>query len=134
MPEDRAVVVQTAAGEKLTFTHLVGFDELSRGFAFTVGLAGPDLEIKAASLLGKPMAIEAESGDPKRWFHGLVTEVRLVKVDSDAAPLLSARFAVRTIPTLLLIRRDRELARTSGAMPLGQLVAWTRDHLAEARV
>jgi thioredoxin 2 len=63
----------------------------------------------------------------------LEPEVRLVKVDSDAAPLLSARFAVRTIPTLLLIRRDRELARTSGAMPLGQLVAWTRDHLAEAR-
>jgi type VI secretion system secreted protein VgrG len=85
MPEDRAVVVQTAAGEKLTFTHLVGFDELSRGFAFTVGLAGPDLEIKAASLLGKPMAIEAESGDPKRWFHGLVTAVRLVKVEERLA-------------------------------------------------
>jgi thioredoxin 2 len=63
----------------------------------------------------------------------LEPEVRLVKVDSDAAPLLSARFAVRAIPTLLLIRRGRELARTSGAMPLGQLVAWTREHLPEAK-
>jgi thioredoxin 2 len=63
----------------------------------------------------------------------LEPEVRLVKVDSDVAPLLSARFAVRAIPTLLLIRRGRELARTSGAIPLGQLVAWTREHLAEAK-
>jgi thioredoxin 2 len=63
----------------------------------------------------------------------LEPEVRLVKVDSDAAPLLSARFAVRAIPTLLLIRHGRELARTSGAMPLSQLVAWTREHLPEAK-
>jgi thioredoxin 2 len=43
--------------------------------------------------------------------------VRLVKVDSDAAPLLSARFAVGTIPTLLLIRRGREFSML--ANPIG---------------
>jgi type VI secretion system secreted protein VgrG len=85
MPEDRAVVVETASGEKLTFTQLTGFDEVSRGFAFTVGLVSPDLEVAAAALLGRPMAIEAESGDPKRWFHGLVSEFRLIKVEDRLA-------------------------------------------------
>ena len=31
------------------------------------------------------MAIEAEAGDPKRWFHGLVTDFRLVKVEERLA-------------------------------------------------
>src|SRR6187551_1152860 len=42
MPEDRAIIVETAAGEKLTFTHLDGFDAVSRCFEFTVGLTGPE--------------------------------------------------------------------------------------------
>jgi thioredoxin 2 len=57
----------------------------------------------------------------------LEPEVRLAKVDSEAAPALAARFAVRSIPTLLLIRHGREIARTAGVMPLDQLVAWTRQ-------
>jgi thioredoxin 2 len=59
----------------------------------------------------------------------LEPEVRLAKVDSDAAPELAGRYAVRSIPTLLLVRHGREIARTMGAMPLSRLVAWTRQHV-----
>ena len=62
----------------------------------------------------------------------LEPDLRLAKVDSDAAPDLAQRFAVRSIPTLLLIRHDREIARAAGAMPLSQLVAWARRHAAVA--
>ena len=72
-------------GSKLVFTQLTGFDEVSAGFAFTVALTSTDLEVDADDVLGQPMAIEAESGDPKRWFHGIVSAFRLVKVEERLA-------------------------------------------------
>ncbi|MDB5410287.1 MAG: thioredoxin [Rhodospirillales bacterium] len=60
----------------------------------------------------------------------LEPNVRLVKVDSDASPELASRFAIRSIPSLLLVHHGREIARTAGAMPLPQLIAWTQQHLA----
>jgi len=59
----------------------------------------------------------------------LEPEVRLVKVDSDAVPDLSQRFAIRSIPTLMLLHHGREIARQPGVMPLPQLLAWTRQHV-----
>jgi thioredoxin 2 len=55
--------------------------------------------------------------------------VRLAKVDTEADPDLAARFAVRSIPSLVLCHRGREIARTAGAMPLADLLAWVRQHL-----
>ena len=85
MPEDRATTVETAKGQTLTFTHLSGFDEVSRCFEFTVGLTGPELDVEPDALINRPLAIEAESSDPKRWFHGLVSEFRIVKVEERVA-------------------------------------------------
>ena len=59
----------------------------------------------------------------------LEPEVRLVKVDADAAPELLQRFSIQGIPTLVLVHRGRELARKSGLMPLPQLLAWTRQQV-----
>ena len=39
------------------------------------------------------------------------------------------RFSIQSIPTLMLVHRGREIARTSGLMPLPQLLAWTREHV-----
>lgn len=46
----------------------------------------------------------------------LEPEVRLVKVDSDAALELLQRFSIQGIPTLMLIH-GREIARQSGLVP-----------------
>lgn len=51
---------------------------------------------------------------------------RLGKLDSDANPQLSGQLAIRSIPSLILFRGGRELARQSGALPLPQLLAWLR--------
>ena len=56
----------------------------------------------------------------------LEPDVRLIKVDSDAAPELLQRFSIQSIPTLMIVHRGREVARKSGVMPLPQLLAWTR--------
>ncbi|MCW2238439.1 thioredoxin TrxC [Azospirillum canadense] len=60
----------------------------------------------------------------------LEPHVRLAKVDTEASPDLAARFGVQSIPTLVLVHHGREIARTSGAMPLPALLAWTRQALA----
>jgi thioredoxin 2 len=54
--------------------------------------------------------------------------VRFAKVDSDAAPAASARYQIRSIPTLILYQGGAEVARLSGAVPAAQLVTWVRQH------
>ena len=60
---------------------------------------------------------------------GQLPGVRFVKVESDAAPLASARYAIRSIPTLILFRGGSEAARVSGSMPAAQLVSWVQQQL-----
>ena len=59
----------------------------------------------------------------------LEPHVRLVKVDTDAEQALAGRFRIRSIPTLVLMHKGREIARASGVMPAPALVQWTRQHL-----
>lgn len=59
----------------------------------------------------------------------LEPRVRLGKLDTEAEQQLAARFAIRSIPTMVLVRRGRELARTSGAMPPEAIVRWTEQAL-----
>jgi thioredoxin 2 len=47
--------------------------------------------------------------------------LRLGKVDTDAQPNLARRFSIRSIPTLVLLRAGREIARQSGALGPAQL-------------
>ena len=42
---------------------------------------------------------------------------------------LSARYQIRSIPTLLLLQGGQEVARQAGAMDQVSLVRWVRQHL-----
>ena len=53
-----------------------------------------------------------------------VGQIKLVKVDVDAAPRTAERFTVRAVPTLLVMDRGEVLARQSGAAPVPQLRTW----------
>ena len=59
----------------------------------------------------------------------LEPHVRLAKIDTEAHPELGARYAVRSIPTLILFHRGRELARQSGAIGSGAIVQWVRGQV-----
>lgn len=59
----------------------------------------------------------------------LEPEVRLLKLNADEAPNVSARYGIRSIPTLLLIGGGRVLGQSSGVMDSERIVAWTRAHL-----
>ncbi|HUN27802.1 MAG TPA: thioredoxin TrxC [Steroidobacteraceae bacterium] len=50
--------------------------------------------------------------------------LQIGKIDTDAEPALAARFGIRSIPTLILFREGREIARQSGAIDLASLLGW----------
>jgi thioredoxin 2 len=52
------------------------------------------------------------------------TELRVAKVNTDEQPQLAARFGIRSIPTLILLREGRELARQAGAVDAASLARW----------
>jgi thioredoxin 2 len=58
--------------------------------------------------------------------------IKVVKLNTDEAPDISARFNVQGIPLLVLIRDGQEVDRRVGAVPDAQLRAWLEPHLAEA--
>ena len=47
----------------------------------------------------------------------------LVKVNSDDSPAAAARFAIRSIPTLVRLQAGAEVRRQSGALPAARIVA-----------
>ena len=55
--------------------------------------------------------------------------VRLVKVNTEESQSLAMQYGVRSIPTLMLFTGGAETARTSGAMDLKSLEAWTKQNL-----
>ena len=59
----------------------------------------------------------------------LEPRVRLLKVDTERAQDLAARFAIRSIPTLALFHGGREIARQAGAMDAGRIAAWVESHI-----
>ncbi len=68
----------------------------------------------------------------ERAAKELEPNVRLLKLNSDAAPATSSRLSITGIPTLLLMRGGREIARHSGAMDTRNIVQWTLAGLARA--
>ncbi|SRR5579883_200620 len=51
-------------------------------------------------------------------------QLRVAKVNTDEQQQLAARFGIRSIPTLILFRQGRELARRSGALDAASLSRW----------
>jgi thioredoxin 2 len=51
-------------------------------------------------------------------------QVLFVKVDSDESPRTAARYAIRSIPTLVKLHAGREVDRFSGVKPSAQIQAW----------
>jgi thioredoxin 2 len=54
--------------------------------------------------------------------------IRLLKVDTEAEQQLGAQFNIRSIPTLALFHRGREVARQAGAMGAADILRWVNSH------
>ena len=58
--------------------------------------------------------------------------LRVLKLNVDHAPEISARYGVQGIPTMLLFSQGVEVARQVGALPGPALDQWLDQHLASA--
>jgi thioredoxin 2 len=59
------------------------------------------------------------------------TTLQIGKVNTDEQPELASRFNIRSIPTLILFRDGREIARQSGAVDGGTLARWLEASLSQ---
>jgi thioredoxin 2 len=57
----------------------------------------------------------------------LEPNVRLAKVDTEVAQGLALRYGIRSIPSLVIFQRGREVARIAGALALPDLLRWVRQ-------
>lgn len=59
----------------------------------------------------------------------LEPKTRLIKVNTEANPVLAQRYGIRSIPTLMMFKKGKEIGRVSGALPPQQLTRWITQHL-----
>lgn len=58
----------------------------------------------------------------------LEPNARFAKLNTEANPSIAQRWNIRSIPTLILFKGGREMARVSGALPLKQLNQWLKEN------
>jgi thioredoxin 2 len=63
----------------------------------------------------------------------LEPRVRLAKLDTEAEPAIAGRYGIRGIPSMIMIRKGKEIARTSGAMPTSAIIQWVEQALTKAQ-
>lgn len=56
-------------------------------------------------------------------------QIRFLKVNTEAEPALSARFRIRSIPTIMLFKQGEVADVLSGAMPKAPFEAWLDENL-----
>ena len=59
----------------------------------------------------------------------LEPRARLLKLNTEENQSIASHFGIRSIPTLALFHRGKEIDRISGAMDATNLVNWTLQHL-----
>ncbi len=57
-------------------------------------------------------------------------DMLVLKVNTDADPMVGARHGIQSIPTMAVFTAGRERARTSGARPAADIEAWLHQALA----
>lgn len=58
----------------------------------------------------------------------LEPEFRLGKLNTETEQAVAARYDIRSIPTLILFKQGRVVARQAGAMGAQDIVRWARSH------
>ncbi|XGA79532.1 thioredoxin TrxC [Halomonas sp. CH40] len=61
--------------------------------------------------------------------QALEPNMRFAKLDTEAQSALAGRFGIRSIPTLIVFKNGREVARQAGAMQGSQLRQWLAPHV-----
>ena len=58
--------------------------------------------------------------------QALEPDMRVIKVNTEEAQAIAARFNIRSIPTLMVFKGGREVGRQAGAMSAPDIIRWAR--------
>ena len=107
-----------------------------------IGEAGDDTfdEVVTASVLPVLVDVWAPWCGPcraispalERLANDKAGQIKLVKINADEAPQVSARFGIQAIPTLLILRGQKVISRQTGAAPESHLRDWVEEVLSSA--
>lgn len=95
-----------------SFTKLISKSELPVVVDFWAGWCGP-------CKMMAPAYADAS--------NELKTTAVLAKLNTETAQQASARFQIRSIPTMIVFKDGKEVARQSGAMNKEQITQWVRS-------
>ena len=56
-------------------------------------------------------------------------KIRFVKVNTEAEPELSARFRIRSIPTIMIFKQGEMVDMLNGAMPKAPFESWLNENI-----
>lgn len=125
------LVWKVAKGDDNSVTSSLAEGKMAAAPDFTLAKLDGDGELALESLRGKavvlnfwaswcgpckmvaPEFVKVAAQGAGRWL--------VVKVNTEEAPNLGARFNIRAIPTMVVLQRGAELARQAGAMPAARI-------------
>ena len=83
------------------------------------------------SISGRPGALPAAPWRPifEHVAQQLEPHARFVKLNTDKNQAIASRLDIRGIPTLMVFKNGKEVARVAGAMDAGRFRAWVQAHL-----
>ncbi len=56
-------------------------------------------------------------------------KIRLAKIDTSMEQAIAGRFSIQSVPTLVIFKGGKEIARQSGAMNAQDIVNWANKHI-----
>jgi thioredoxin 2 len=71
-------------------------------------------------MMAPAFAMAAEQLEPR---------VRFAKLDTEQEQTIAQQFRIMSIPTLIIFKGGREIARQSGALDIRSLVSWVEGHI-----
>lgn len=57
------------------------------------------------------------------------SKAQFLKINTEEEQALAARFGIRSIPTLMVLREGQEVTRLAGALPAGEFMKWVYEQL-----
>ncbi|MCH9746103.1 MAG: thioredoxin TrxC [Proteobacteria bacterium] len=64
----------------------------------------------------------------KQAASQLEPNARFIKIETEAEQTISAKYSIRSIPTLVMFKNGQEIDRVSGALSIKDLTHWIKNH------
>jgi thioredoxin 2 len=101
------------------------------GESFAEFIAGSDLPVLVDFWAAWCGPCKAMAPDFEKAALATEDRIRFAKLNTEEAQTIAQDFGIRSIPTMILFREGKEVARHSGMMTAGDIERWATAQLME---